>query len=85
MSGLSGFHVGDADEFRPTPRRALALLTPAVVEIPIDDRETRPLVQPMRLRSIDWSASGPPGILPQRVSSPNTYGCLSWRLQATRP
>jgi hypothetical protein len=45
--------VGDADESRPRPRRAPALLTPAVVEIPIDDRETLPPVQPMRLRSID--------------------------------
>jgi hypothetical protein len=53
MSGLSGFHVGDAGESRPTPRRALALLTPAVVEIPVDNRGTLPLVQPMRLRSID--------------------------------
>ncbi|MBV8318242.1 MAG: hypothetical protein JOZ53_25135 [Planctomycetaceae bacterium] len=53
MSGLSGFHVGDADGFRPTLQRALALLTPAVVEIPIDYRETPPLVQPMRLWPID--------------------------------
>ena len=36
-----------------TLQRALALLRPAVIEIPIDDRETLPLVQPMRLRAVD--------------------------------
>ncbi len=51
--GAAGFRVNDADEFRPTLERALALKSPAVIEIPIDYRENLPLVQPMRLRPID--------------------------------
>ena len=55
--GAGGFRVNHADEFRPTLERALALCSPAVIEIPIDYSENLPLVQPMRLRS--------------RLSSPN--------------
>jgi acetolactate synthase-1/2/3 large subunit len=51
--GAAGFRVNDADEFRPTLERALALRTPAVIEIPVDYRENLPLVQPMRLRAVD--------------------------------
>ena len=47
------FRVGDADEFRPTLERALALGSPAVIEIPVDYRDNLPLVQPMRLRAVD--------------------------------
>jgi acetolactate synthase-1/2/3 large subunit len=51
--GAAGFRVGDADEFRPTLERALALGSPAVIEIPVDYRENLPLVQPMRMRMVD--------------------------------
>jgi acetolactate synthase-1/2/3 large subunit len=51
--GAAGFRVNDADEFRPTLERALALKSPVVIEIPIDYRENLPLVQPMRLRAVD--------------------------------
>jgi acetolactate synthase-1/2/3 large subunit len=51
--GAAGFRVSDADEFRPTLERALALGSPAVIEIPVDYRENLPLVQPMRLREVD--------------------------------
>jgi acetolactate synthase-1/2/3 large subunit len=51
--GAAGFRVGDSDEFRPTLERALALRSPAVIEIPVDYRENLPLVQPMRLRAVD--------------------------------
>jgi acetolactate synthase-1/2/3 large subunit len=51
--GAAGFRVNDADEFRPTLERALALKTPAVIEIAVDYRENLPLVQPMRLRAVD--------------------------------
>jgi len=43
----------DADDFRPTLERALALKAPAVIEIAVDYRENLPLVQPMRLRAVD--------------------------------
>ena len=43
----------DADDFRPTLERALALKVPAVIEIAVDYRENLPLVQPMRLRAVD--------------------------------
>ena len=51
--GVAGFRVGDADAFRPTLARALALRSPAVIEIPVDSRENLPLVPPLRLRAID--------------------------------
>ena len=51
--GAAGFRVSDADEFRPTLERALALGSPAVIEIPVDYRDNLPLVQPMRMRAVD--------------------------------
>lgn len=51
--GAEGFRIHDADEFRPTLERALALRSPAVIEIPIDYRENLDLVRPMRLRAVD--------------------------------
>ena len=45
--------MSDADELRPTLERALALGTPAVIEIAVDYHENLPLVQPMRLRAVD--------------------------------
>lgn len=51
--GATGYRVNDADEFRPTLERALALGSPAVIEIPVDYRDNLPLVQPMRLRAVD--------------------------------
>jgi acetolactate synthase-1/2/3 large subunit len=51
--GAAGYRVNDADEFRPTLERALALKAPAVIEIPVDYRDNLPLVQPMRLRAVD--------------------------------
>ncbi len=51
--GAAGFRVSDADDFRPTLERALALKAPAVIEIAVDYRENLPLVQPMRLRAVD--------------------------------
>jgi acetolactate synthase-1/2/3 large subunit len=51
--GAAGFRVDDADAFRPTLERALALKAPAVIEIAVDYRENLPLVQPMRLRAVD--------------------------------
>jgi acetolactate synthase-1/2/3 large subunit len=51
--GAAGFRVDAADELRPTLERALALGSPAVIEIPVDYRENLPLVQPMRLREVD--------------------------------
>jgi acetolactate synthase-1/2/3 large subunit len=51
--GAAGFRVNEASEFRPTLERALALGSPALIEIPVDYRENLPLVQPMRLRAVD--------------------------------
>jgi acetolactate synthase-1/2/3 large subunit len=51
--GAAGYRVGDADEFRPTLERALALGSPAVIEIPVNYRDNLSLVQPMRLRAVD--------------------------------
>jgi hypothetical protein len=43
----------DDVEFRPS----LALGSPAVIEVPVDDRESLPLVKPMRLRAVDCGAT----------------------------
>ncbi len=51
--GATGFRVNDAQELRPVLERALALGSPAVIEIPVDYRENLPLVQPMKLRAVD--------------------------------
>jgi acetolactate synthase-1/2/3 large subunit len=51
--GATGFRVNDANQFRPTLERALALRSPAVIEIAVDYSENLHLVQPMRLREID--------------------------------
>jgi acetolactate synthase-1/2/3 large subunit len=51
--GAAAFRISTAEEFRPALERALALRTPAVIEIPIDYRENLALVQPMRLRAVD--------------------------------
>jgi acetolactate synthase-1/2/3 large subunit len=51
--GATGFRVNEADELRPVLERALALGSPAVIEIPVDYRENLPLVQPMKLRAVD--------------------------------
>lgn len=51
--GAAGFRVNDAEEFRPTLERALALGSPAVIEIPIDYRENLALVRPLRVRAGD--------------------------------
>ncbi len=51
--GASAFRIHDADEFRPTLERALALKSPAVIEIPIDYRDNLALVQPMRMKAVD--------------------------------
>jgi acetolactate synthase-1/2/3 large subunit len=51
--GAAAFRIHDADEFRPTLERALALKAPAVIEIPIDYRDNLALVEPMRWRAVD--------------------------------
>src|SRR5262249_19809879 len=51
--GAWGFRVSDAAEFRPTLERALALGSPAVIEISIDYRENLPLVRPLRMPAVD--------------------------------
>jgi acetolactate synthase I/II/III large subunit len=51
--GAAGFRVKDANDLRPMLEQALALKTPAVIEIPVDYRDNLPLVQPMRLRAVD--------------------------------
>jgi len=51
--GAEGFRVNNSDEFRPTLERALALKSPAVIEIPVDYRDNLPLVEPRRSWTID--------------------------------
>jgi acetolactate synthase-1/2/3 large subunit len=51
--GATGLRVNDADELRSTLPHALALRSPAVIEIPVDYRGNPPLEQPMRMHTID--------------------------------